>query len=214
MAALFQIFLIVLMLDNMALLAAGSMPAWIRLTAAQGVLLAMLLLVPPAGGAGFEHLALAAAVLLIKGIGFPWLLARACRKADMKPLIAPGLGYGFSVLAGLAGLVFSLWLEGRLPVAPGFFPPLLLPASLTTLFCGLTMIVGRTRAFAQVIGYMAAENGIFLLGIPLMGEGTLWFELTLLLDVFAAVFVMGIAINHIGHTFESINVRRFCSLRD
>lgn len=214
MAELFQIFLILLTLNSMALLAAGSMPALIRLAAAQGVLLAALLLVPLAGGTHFEHLALAGAVLLIKGVGFPWLLTRASRKADMKPLIAPGLGHGVSVLAGLAGLAFSLWLEAKLPIAPGFFPPLLVAASLTTLFSGLTMVVGRTRAFAQVIGYMAAENGIFLLGIPLMEEGALWFELTLLLDVFAAVFVMGIAINHIGHTFESIDVRRFCSLRD
>ena len=58
-----------------------------------------------------------------------------------------------------------------------------------------------------------AENGIFLLGIPLMTAGAVWFELTLLLDIFVAVFVMGIAINHISHTFESIDVG-FHDLRD
>ena len=47
-----------------------------------------------------------------------------------------------------------------------------------------------------------------------MAEGAVWFELTILLDVFVAVFVMGIAINHINKTFESIDVGRFCSLRD
>ena len=62
-------------------------------------------------------------------------------------------------------------------------------------------------------GYLVAENGIFLLGIPLMTAGAVWFELTLLLDIFVAVFVMGIAINHISHTFESIDVG-FHDLRD
>ena len=47
-----------------------------------------------------------------------------------------------------------------------------------------------------------------------MTEEAVWFELTILLDVFVAVFVMGIAINHISKTFESIDVGRFCSLRD
>ena len=47
-----------------------------------------------------------------------------------------------------------------------------------------------------------------------MTAGAVWFELALLLDIFVAVFVMGIAINHIGETFESIDVGRFRSLRD
>ena len=62
--------------------------------------------------------------------------------------------------------------------------------------------------------YATAENGIFLLGIPLMTAGAVWFELTLLLDIFVAVFVMGIAINHISSAFDSIDVARFRNLRD
>ena len=72
----------------------------------------------------------------------------------------------------------------------------------------------QASAWPQETLRIARENGIFLLGIPLMTEGAVWFELTILLDVFVAVFVMGIAINHINRTFESIDVGRFCSLRD
>ena len=79
---------------------------------------------------------------------------------------------------------------------------------------GLVLVVGRVTALSQVMGYLVAENGIFLLGIPLMSAGAIWFELTLLLDIFVAVFVMGIAINHINDTFESIDVNRFHNLRD
>ena len=78
---------------------------------------------------------------------------------------------------------------------------------------GCIILLGTT-ALAQVIGYLVAENGIFLLGVPLMTGGTVWFELALLLDVFVAVFVMGIAINHISDSFAYIDVARFRSLRD
>ena len=118
------------------------------------------------------------------------------------------------VLAGMGGLVLSLWLEARLLTLPALFPPLLLPTALTTLFCGLILVVGRTTALAQVIGYLVAENGIFLLGMPLMTAGTTWFELALLLDVFVAVFVMGIAVHHIYRAFESTDVDQFAALRD
>ena len=121
---------------------------------------------------------------------------------------------GLEVLCGLVGLAFSLWLETRLPLLPGLFPSLLLPTALTTLFCGLILVVGRGTALSQVVGYLVAENGIFLLGTPLMAAGAIWFELALLLDIFVAVFVMGSAINHIGETFESIDTGSFRSLHD
>jgi len=119
------------------------------------------------------------------------------------------------MLAGILALIFSLWLEARLPVAPGLFPFLLFPAAFSTIFAGFVLIVGRRKALTQVIGYLAAENGIFLLSLPLMSAaGGFWFEMIILLDVLVAVFVMGIAINHISNAFDSLDVGRFCALKD
>jgi hydrogenase-4 component E len=51
--------------------------------------------------------------------------------------------------------------------------------------------------------------------VPLISAvGGFWFEMLILLDVLVAVFVMGIAINHINSAFESTDVGRFCALRD
>ena len=86
--------------------------------------------------------------------------------------------------------------------------------ALTTLFTGLIVVVNCAKALTQVIGYLVAENGIFILGIPLMTEGSMWFELSILLDVFAAIFVMAIAINHINSAFASIDLTHFRNLRD
>lgn len=216
MATLFQLCVMLLLLNNFVLLGVSRLSLLIRLAAFQGAVLAsVLLLIPRTGGDGLLHvLLLVGAVLLIKVVGFPWLLRRTLRHLTTDAYIKPFLGYGLSVAAGMVGLCFSLWLETRMPVPAGLYPPLLFPAALTTLFTGLILVVGRMKALTQVIGYLVAENGIFLLGMPLMMEGSTWFELSLLLDVFVAVFVMGIAINHISATFESIDVGRFCSLRD
>ncbi|MGN1038838.1 MAG: hydrogenase-4 component E, partial [Mailhella sp.] len=135
-------------------------------------------------------------------------------KIGIEPMVRPRLGRMFPMVAGLAGLAFSLWLEGRIPAVVDLFPPLLFPVALTTLFCGLIIVVGCAKALTQVTGYLVVENGIFILGIPLMTEGSVWFELSILLDVFAAIFVMAIAINHINSAFDSIDVARFRNLRD
>jgi len=211
---LFSSVMVALICVNLGYLAVTRLRSLARLTAVQGVLLSLAPLLFAAPGDHGHALFLSLGVLAIKGIGFPWLLARTLSRLEVNPVVEPYLGYNLSLLAGVSGLLFSLWLEPRLPFPPGLFPPLLFPAALTSIFTGLTLVVARQKAVTQVIGYLAAENGIFLLGTPLSGQGSVWLELSVLLDVFVAVFVMGIALHHISKTFESIDVGRFCTLRD
>lgn len=196
-----------MLLNNLFLLGAPGIRILICLTAFQGTLLALLAF-------GLQHVLLAAAVMAIKGFLLPFLLLRTYKKLAKNREHTHHMKRVTAVFLGLLGLVFSLWLETRLPLLPNLFQPMLLPTALTTLFCGLLLVVGRATALSQVIGYLVAENGIFLLGLPLMAAGAIWFELALLLDIFVAVCVMGIAINHIGETFESMDTGRFRSLRD
>ena len=214
MQSLFQFVILLLLVIDLNMLWSGRILMLIRLSAAQGVLLATLLLLPVDSTLTLENIFLAAAVFLLKGVGFPLFLRRTCSKLGIEPMVRPRLGRMFPLLSGLGCMAFSLWLEGRIPEAKGLFPPMLLPVAFTTLFCGLVLVVGFAKALTQVIGYLVVKNGIFILGIPLLTEGSVWFELGILLDVFAAIFVMAIAINHINSAFSSIDVARFRNLRD
>ena len=187
----------------------------IRLTAAQGMLLALLALLMPISP-NFTHTLLFCLTLIgIKGLCLPWLLRRTLRRVVKEAQLSPRFGYNLSILAGILALVFSLWLEAHLPVTPGLFPFLLFPTAFSTIVVGFVLIVGRRKAITQVIGYLAAENGIFLLSLPLISTaGGFWLEMLVLLDVLVAVFVMGIAINHISNAFDSLDVGRFCALKD
>ena len=215
MDTLAQFIIIVLLLNNFAMLSAASIKMLIRLTAVQGVLLALLLVAVPIGQDFMHTLFFSLTVLGVKGLCLPWLLRRTLRRVIKEPQVAPRIGHNLSMLAGILALIFSLWLETHLPITPGFFPFLLFPAAFSTIFTGFVLIVGRMKAITQVIGYLTTENGIFLLGLPLMSaSGGFWFEMLILLDVLAVVFVMGVAINHISNSFESINVGRFYALKD
>ena len=214
MDSLFQFAILLLLIIDLIMLWSGRILMLIRLSSAQGFLLSILLLLPVNGELNAENVSLAAAVLLLKGIGFPIFLRQLCHKLGIEPMVRPRLGRMFPLASGLACMAFSLWLEGRIPEVKDLFPPMLLPVALTTLFSGLILVVGCAKAMTQVIGYLVAENGIFILGIPLLTAGSVWFELSILLDVFAAIFVMAIAINHINTAFSSIDVAHFRSLRD
>jgi len=213
MSQMFQLALIILLLNDLALLACNRLPTMVKMIVVQGVLISLLLILANKNPS-VETFVLAGAIFAIKGLLLPVLLTHTRRHTWHDPQLRPYLGHGFSVIVGLLGIVFSLWLERHLPVEPGLFPALLIPAALTTLFCGFTLVVCRSRALAQIIGYLVAENGIFLFGIPLMEHGGVSFELALLLDVFAAVLVMGVAMTHINDSFDTTNSDFFCNLHD
>ena len=80
--------------------------------------------------------------------------------------------------------------------------------------CGLLLIVSRNTAIMQVIGYLAMENGIYCFGWAFAVEEPLLVEMGVLLDVFVAVFVMGITIYHLSREFDSIETDQLTSLKD
>ena len=85
---------------------------------------------------------------------------------------------------------------------------------MTGVLCGLFLIACRRTAITQVVGYLVLANGVTLFGIGLALEQPLLVELGILLNVFFAVMVMGIAIYHINQEFDSIDVSKLDSLRD
>jgi len=198
------------MLGDLVMLGVSRMRHLIALSAAQGLLLGI---VTWAVSSGAEGIVLAGAVAGLKGGVFPWMLWRTMRRLGGKEIVEPFMGLGTSVLAGLVGLGLAFWLNGRLELSVDV-PALFMPAALTTILAGLILIVLRHKALTQIVGYLVMENGIFVFGAPLAGHDAVWIELAVLLDLFVAIFVMGIAIHHISRTFDSIDVDRFCSLRD
>jgi hydrogenase-4 component E len=128
--------------------------------------------------------------------------------------VEPFVGYIPSVLAGVAAFVISLWVAARLPLPGGQASDLIVPTALSTMLVGLLVIVSRKKALSQAIGYLVFENGIYIFGVGVAYEAPALVEMGILLDVFVAVFVMGITVFHIAREFDSIDTTRLAALRE
>jgi hydrogenase-4 component E len=209
-----DIILILLVLTHLRLLGASRLGASIRTVAVQGILLGVLELL-----AHHDHLTAAVLVvalggMAVKGVVFPWLLFRALREAEVEREVEPFVGPILSLLAGVAGLGAALWLARRLPLPEPPHSSLLVAVALFSILVGLFLIITRKKAISQVLGFLVMENGIYAFGVGLVLESPLLVELGVLLDVFVAVFVMGIIIFHISREFDHIDTHELTSLRD
>ncbi len=131
----------------------------------------------------------------------------------MRREIDPIVGYTPSLLVGGALLGVALWLGWRLPLPVPAGSQFMIAVSLFTIMVGLFMIVARRMAITQVLGYLAMENGIYTFGLAFAEKEPLLVEMGILLDVFVAVFVMGIMIYHINREFDHIDTDRLSELR-
>jgi len=204
---------VLLVLSALALLGTSRISSAIHLVALQGALLAAVLVAGPGEIGSGRTLAIAAATLLLKSAVFPRLLLRAQRTAGVQEELQPFVSYPVSMTLGVVLLGVAVWLSDHLAVPP-LAHSLELTVGLFLIFVGLLVLVSRRIAIGQVLGYIVLENGIALFGVIVAGHEPLLIELGVLLDVFVAVFVMGIAIAHINREFDHIDVDRLAALRD
>lgn len=214
MTGIANTLLVVLALSGLLLLGSSRLARCIRVVAFQGVVLGGLTLAAHGGELSPWIVLLAAAIAGLKGVVFPWLLARVLRAVDVRREVQPFVSYNASLLLGTAALAAALWLSARLPLPAVPVAALALPTALFLTLAGLFLIVSRRQALTQVIGYMVLENGIYVFGVGLVRGTPLVVELGVLLDVFVAVFVMGIAIFHISREFDHIETGELAALRD
>lgn len=208
------VFVLVLVLD-LFVLASSRLKAGIRAVAAQGAVLALVPIVLATDASEVKHVALlAAGALVVKGIAIPWLMAWATRESTVRREAAPLVGFVPTLVLGLLGIAVAFHLAGDLPLPIPGKHPLLVPTALGTVWTGLLLLVTRRKAVAQVLGFLVLENGVFVLGLLISDFMPAMVEAGVLLDLFAAVFVMGIVMFDIQRAFSSLDTERLSSLRD
>lgn len=209
-----EALLAVFLLTGLMLAASSRLLHCIRLMAVQGILLGILpLLTAYPDAMSWKTLAVMLVNIGIKGAALPYLLTVAMRKANVRRELEPLIGYSSSLLIVLALLGLSFWVGTKLPLQ-GEGVQLVMPIAFSTMLTGLFIVMARRKAITQTIGFLTFENGISLFGAGLMLEFGLVVELGILLDVFALVFIMGIAVLRINHEFEHIDADRLNHLSD
>jgi hydrogenase-4 component E len=213
MHAIFDPLLVVIMLLNLFVLGASRLRSVIGASALQGVVLGVLT-VTAHGELTLEVVALACAAVAIKGIVIPRLLHKAMRDVAIEREVEPLIGYIPSLLAGALGTALAVIFSETLPLITADKESLILPSSFATVLTGFIVLTTRRKAITQVVGYLILENGIFIMGLTLLDAMPFLVEVGVLLDLFVAIFVMGIIINHISREFRSTDVARLSSLKE
>jgi hydrogenase-4 component E len=212
MAQLIDLILILALALNFVALAVSRIRTLIQAVALQGVILGLLPIVMH--GLGIHETMLSIGIVLIKGIVIPKLLFHALREVNIQREIKPLVNFITSLILGGIGTGLAIMFSGALPLASEHAGLLLVPASLATVFTGFLILTTRQKAIVLVLGYLILENGVFVFGLLLLEAMPVLVEAGVLLDLFTAVFVMGIIIHHINRAFDSLSTEHLTELKE
>ena len=218
MLTLSEIVLALFLIADLALAGASRLKYAIRFVAIQGWMVGVLPILlwnwQENGCPGARIWIIAVVNSLVKGVALPMLLEYAVRKArtrrELEPMVSFQLSRFIVFLMAVGGFAIGRLLHVHETVAS----ELAIPVAFTTMGTGLLLICARKKAITQVLGFLVLEDGISLFGAGILLEYGIVVELGILLDVFALVFILGIAIFQINRTFASTDTDQLNHLGD
>lgn len=154
------------------------------------------------------------AAIVLRGFIMPYFLFWAIRHVSDRSEASPVIGLGTTILLSGLSIVGSFLLASKLIFPVAISSDMVIPSSFSLIIMGFLLIVGRSKAISQVIGYLVLENGIFLFAILLLKKMPLLVEMGILLDLFIAAVVMGIVVSHISDEFNNTDTIVLTSLKD
>ena len=86
--------------------------------------------------------------------------------------------------------------------------------SISIIITSLWLITIKHKVLSNVIGFITMENGIFLLSLSVAKEMPIIVNLGVLLDIFIAVFILGMLVNEINNEFDDMEVSQLSDLKD
>jgi len=211
---LINLFAALLLLIAFAMLSQRRVLSLINLFAMQGLVLSASTMVV-AYSSNQHHLYYSAGMtLVLKVIVLPWILHRLIRKLNVKWDVETLFNIPTTMLVGIALVVFAFNLAAPISLMAGTITKSTLGIAMACVLLSFLMMITRSKAVPQVIGFLAMENGLFFAATSATYGMPMVVELGIALDVLVGMFILGIFFFQIRETFDSLDLKHMEKLKE
>lgn len=207
-------FIILFGLTMLYLSATSRIISHIRLLIAQGVLLFLIC------SCGMEHIDklnfafLTVETLVVKAIVIPWFLYRVLKKTHSNRDVAANIPHFYCLVISSVILLAVFLMSQYFVSSMKLISPMFFGVSVAVIIISLWLITIKHKIISNVIEFITMENGIFLLSLSVAKEMPILVNMGVLLDVFIAVYILGLFVNVINKEFNDLEVSHLSDLKD
>ncbi len=185
---------------------------YVLLLSLQGLLLFSIVFVTLIDIEIFDFLFILVETIVVKALILPWFMNKVRRQNQLKRENDASVPVFYSIIIVMLCLLVSFLLSSSLQntqIHTKYFT-----VAFSSVIFGIYFIIIHKNIFSHVVGYLIIENGIFLVSLSMGNKMPMMVNLAVLLDVLMGVLVLGIFMNRIGNTFESVEVGHLTQLKD
>jgi len=162
-----------------------------------------------------SHLYVSAGLTLaLKVILIPWLLHRVIDRLNVRWDVETLINIPTTMLIGIVLVVFAFNLA--LPIAQ-FSSSIArgtLGIALACVMLSFMMMITRSKAVPQVIGFLSMENGLFFAATSATYGMPMVVELGIALDVLVGMLILGVFMFQIREQFDSLDISHLEKLKE
>ena len=204
----------VILLLAFAMLAQRRVMPLINLFALQGLTLALSTLVVAVTTKQAHLFYSAGLTLALKGILLPWILHRLVRKLYVKWDVESLINIPTTMLVGIGLVIIAFNVALPISQLSDTISRGTLGIALATVMLAFLMMITRTKAIPQVVGFLAMENGLFLAATSATYGMPMVVELGIALDVLVGAIILGVFFFQIREQFDSLDIRHLEKLKE
>jgi len=211
---LVNLFASLLLLIAFAMLSQRRIVTLIDLYAVQGLALVGST-VTVAYATGQHHLYWSAAITFAeKVVLLPWILHRLIRRLNVKWDIETLINIPTMMVVGIVLVVFAFNLALPISQLSSSIARGTLGIALACVLLSFLMMIMRSKAVPQVIGFLAMENGLFFAATSATYGMPMVVELGIALDVLVAMLILGVFFFQIREQFDSLGLQHLEKLKE
>ncbi|MCX5694771.1 MAG: hypothetical protein NT014_06630 [Candidatus Omnitrophica bacterium] len=207
------IILFTVLVSTYLMIIAKRTPALIRSFRYQSFCLFMATFIIALHEHGLVLYIIAALLFILKVVFIPHLLYRIIKKIKASEDLGLFINPQLSLLWALGFTYLSWVFSARLIGPDNEVKVIMLSVAFFMVLTGVFLMIFRMTAFAQIIGLLVMENGIFLLASMVSGGMPFFVEIAIFFDVFVSVLIMGSFVYKINKFFTHIDVNKLSRLR-
>jgi hydrogenase-4 component E len=151
---------------------------------------------------------------VLKVVLIPWLLHRMIRRMNVRWDVETLINVPTTMLVGIGLVIFSFSLalpisRLSLSLAGGS-----LGIALACVLLSFLMMITRSKAVPQVIGFLAIENGLIFAATTVTNGMPMIVEFGVALDVLVGVLILGVFMFQIREQFDSLDIHNLETLKE
>ena len=161
------------------------------------------------------HLYVSAGItFLLKVLLIPYLLHRVIDQLGIHWDVETLINIPTTMLIGIGVVIFAFNLAIPISELSSSLASGTLGMALACVLLSFLMMITRTKAVPQVIGFLAMENGLFFAATSATYGMPMVVELGIALDVLIGVLILGVFMFQIREQFDSLDIRHLEKLKD